>query len=164
MNLFDIAADYRQMAQKLTDLDLPDEVIRDTLEGESGALTVKATNVGFVVRNLEALAASIKDAEAQMAARRKAVENRAKSLKSYLLSGMNFAGIQKIESPHFVISIKKNPPAVDVFEPELVPLIYLRQPPPPPPEIDKKAIAEALKSGQDVPGCELTQGERLDIR
>lgn len=164
LTLFDVAAEYRQMAEALADLDLDEQTIIDTLDAESGALVEKGTNVGFVIRNLEANAAAIKEAEQQMAARRKALENRAARLRRYLLDGMRLAGIQRIDSPYFAIKIAKNPPAVDVFQPELVPDTFRVQPEPPPPTIDKKAIAAALKAGQDVPGCVLTQGERVDIR
>jgi len=37
-------------------------------------------------------------------------------------------------------------------------------PEPPPPAPDKKAIAAALKAGQEVPGCRLTHGMRLEIK
>ena len=54
--------------------------------------------------------------------------------------------------------------AVDVFEPGLVPADYMKDPPPPPPEIDRKLVMQALKEGFDVPGCRLTQGERVEIK
>jgi hypothetical protein len=37
------------------------------------------------------------------------------------------------------------------------------QAPPPPPVPSKTAIADALKNGEDVPGCRLVQGVRLQI-
>lgn len=162
--LYEIAANYRDMAAKLADLDLPDEVIRDTLEGESGALVEKGQNVAFVCRNLEASAAAIKEAEAQMAARRKALENRAARLRAYLLDSMTLAGIEKIDSPYFTIAVRKNPPAVEVFDAAQVPADYFTNPPPPPPAIDKKAVMTALKEGVDVPGCRIKQGQRVDIK
>jgi hypothetical protein len=53
---------------------------------------------------------------------------------------------------------------VEVYEPGLIPASFLRQPEPPPPSPDKKALAEALKRGEDIPGVRLTHGTRLDIR
>lgn len=164
LTLYEIAAQYRDMATKLADLDLDDQTIADTLEGESGALVEKGQNVAFVVRNLEASAEAIKAAEAAMAARRKAMENRAARLRTYLLDGMRMAGIQQIDSPYFAISIRKNPPSVDVFDAGQVPADYMKSPPPPPPAPDKKLIAQALKDGADVPGCRLVQGERVEIK
>jgi len=162
--LYEIAAEYRDAATKLADLDLDAQTIADTLEGLSGDLETKAQNVAFFVRNLEATAAAIKQAEADMAARRKAMENRADGLKRYIFESMTVAGIEKIECPHFRLAIKNNPAAVDVFEPGLVPASFMRTPEPPPPAPDKTAIKEALKAGQDVPGARLTSGQRLEIK
>lgn len=162
--LYEIAADYRDMAARLADLDLPDDVVADTLEAEGGELQVKASNVGFVCRNLEASAAAIKDAEAQMAARRKALENRAARLRAYLLDSMTLAGVDKIESPYFAIAIRKNPPSLEVLDEAQVPTGYFTSPPPPPPALDRKLILTALKEGVDVPGCRIKQSRRVDIK
>ena len=162
--LYEIAAEYRDAATKLAELDLDAQTIADTLEGLSGDLETKAQNVAFFVRNLEATAAAIKQAEADMSARRKAMENRADSLRRYIFESMTVAGIEKIECPHFRLAIKNNPAAVDVFEPGLVPASFMRTPEPTPPAPDKTAIKEALKAGQDVPGARLTSGQRLEIK
>ena len=164
LTLYEIAAEYRADLEKLAELDLDDQTLTDTLEGMGGELTTKAQSVACFIRNLEATAAQIKDAEAAMAARRKAVENRAARVKDYLLASMMVAGVQKIECPLFRMSVRENPAAVEVFQPELIPAQFMRQPEPPPATPDKAAIKEALKAGQDVPGCKLTQGKRLEIK
>lgn len=162
--LYELAEIYLADLQTLADLDLDDQTVADTLEGLSGDLEVKATNVAAFARNLEATAEAIKDAEGKMAARRKSIERRGEHLRAYLKAQMERTGILKIESPQFVLAIKKNPPAVHVEAPELVPAEFMKAPPPPPPVLDKKAVGEALKAGRDVPGCRLEQGTRLDIR
>lgn len=163
-SLYEIARVYHDQALALQDLDLPPEVIADTLESLSGDLTVKAENVIAMARNMEALAASIKEAEAAMSARRKALENRAARLRDYLLSQLQVAGIQKVESPYFRISVRENPAAVEVFDALQVPAAFMRQPEPPPAAPDKASIKAALSAGQDVPGCKLTRGVRLEVR
>lgn len=162
--LYEIAAEFRTDLDKLSDLDLPPEVVADTLEGMSGELEAKATNIASLVRNLEVTAGAIKDAEAQMAKRRKAIENRIKSIKDYTLSVMVANGIEKIETPYFKVSVAKNPPSVDIYDAVQLPEHFLRCPPPPPPEPDKALIKDALKSGKDVPGCRLTQSLSLRIK
>lgn len=162
--LYELAHDYRTAAERLADLDLDEQTLTDTLEGLSGELEVKATNTAMLIRNIEASAIAIKEAESQMAARRKALENRAARIKDYLLANMMVAGIQKIECPYFKLAVRDNPPAVEVYEPGLIPAAFMTQAPPPPPSIDKAAIKEAIKAGQDVPGCKLTVGKRLEIR
>lgn len=162
--LYVLAQEYRDAAEKLADLDLDPQTIADTLEGMAGDLEVKATNTAMVVRNMQALALQIKEAEAAMAARRKALEARAERLTQYLLANMQHAGIQKIESPYFTLSVKSNPVAVVINEPGLIPAEFMRQPEPPPPAPDKTAIKEALKAGREVPGAHLAQGQRLEIK
>jgi hypothetical protein len=162
--LYELAQEYRADAEKLADMELDEQTLADTLEGLSGELEVKAQNVIMFTRNLEATAAAIKEAEAQMSARRKALENRAAGLRRYVLENMQYAGIQKIECPFFKLSIRDNPAAVDIYEPGLIPAQYMKQPEPPPPSPDKTAIKAAITAGTEVPGAKLTKGTRLEIK
>lgn len=162
--LYDLTNEFRDAAAKLEDLDLDEQTVADTLEGMAGELEAKAVSVAAFARNLEATAGSIKAAEADMAARRKALEKRADSLRAYLLRCMEAAGIKKIESPHFALTVKAKPPSVDVFDAEQLPADYMRQIEPPPPAPDKVLIGKALKDGFDVPGARLVTGNRLEVK
>jgi hypothetical protein len=164
ITLYELSQDYRQALDVLTDPenDLPAEVIADTLEGLQGSLEDKAVNLAKFFRNLEAMAGAIKEAEDRMARRRRAIEGRVKSLKDYLKQNMDACGIQKIESPWFVLAIQKNPAAVDVFDEAAVPaefkedMVSVR--------LDKAGIKRALEAGVSVPGAALTRGTRLSVR
>lgn len=162
--LYILADEYRAAADKLADMDLDAQTIADTLESLSGELEAKCVNVAMFARNLEANAAAIKEAEAAMAARRKAHEARAEGLRRYIQSCMEGCSITKIESPHFALTVKANPASVEIFDAAQVPAEFMRQPEPPPPAPDKAAIKAALKAGQDVPGAKLTQGHRLEVK
>lgn len=162
--LYKLADQYVEAAQRMADLELDEQTVADTLEGLAGEVEVKATNVAMFVRNLEVSAEAIKSAEADMAARRKAIENRAKRIRQYLQEQMARTGITKIECPHFKLSIRSNPPAVVIDAEGQIPEEFMRQAPPPPPAPDKKALADALKSGREVPGCHLESGQRLEIK
>lgn len=164
ISLYQIAAEHRQMVERLMDCQDDAQAVADTISAESYPLEIKAQNVAYAIRNLEATAQAIKDAEKQMADRRRAMENRAQHIRDYLQTCLEIAGVQKVECPHFALSIKNNPPSVDVFEPKLIPAEYMKTPEPPPPVVDKAAIKEAIKSGKEVPGATLVQGKRLDIR
>lgn len=163
--LYEIADLYQQDVAKLQDLDLDPQTVADTLEGMGGDLEAKATNVAMFCRNLESLADQVKQAEAAMAARRKAIEGRADAVRAYLLSNMLRTGITKIESPYFKIAIAKNPPSVVVDDedtlkfvhPEFVKTVTTES-------IDKAAIKEAIKAGQIVEGAHLVQAERVSIK
>lgn len=164
ISLYQLSQEYADTAHKLADLDLDDQTIADTLEGMSGALEAKATNVAMFAKNLEVMAEAIKQAEYEMAARRKAMENRTKSLREYLKANMLLAGISKIECPYFKMTIRDNPAAVVIDAESLIPADYMRQAEPPPPAPDKKLIAQAIKDGYEVPGCHLETSVRLEIK
>lgn len=164
LSLYVIAAEHRQMVERLMETQDDAATIKDTIEAESYPLEVKAQNVAYAIKNLEATAEAIKAAEKEMAKRRKAIENRATNIKTYLQTCMEVAGVSKIDCPHFALSIRNNPASVDIYEEKLIPAEYMKQPEPPPPAPDKKAIAEALKAGKEVPGAMLAQSKRLDIR
>lgn len=162
--LYVLAQEFREAAAQLAELDLDQQTVFDTLDGLSGDLEAKAINVAMVARNMEATAAQIKEAELAMAARRKAMESRSEGLKRYLLCVMQETGILKIECPHFKISVKDNPPTVEVFEACMVPAEFMAPPPPPVSSPDKGAIRAAIKSGREVSGCKLIQHQRLEIK
>lgn len=160
--LYELATQYRADLAKLEDMDLDEQTLADTLDSIGGELEAKAVNVIYFCQNLAATATAIKEAEAKMAARRKALENRADALKKYVFENMKFAGISKIECPHFKLSIRDNPASVEVFDQAQLPADYMREVPatytP-----DKTLIGKALKEGFEVPGAKLVHGQRLNI-
>lgn len=161
--LFILAAEHRALADKLHDTDLDEQTIIDTLEAESGDLVEKGKNVAAVFRNLESDAKQIKEAEQQLAERRKAIEKRAESLKHYLKTNMEIAGIPKIDCPWFVVSVAQNPESVTIDDESLIPRDYFKEIPATY-QLDKALVKSAIKDGYDVPGARLTRGTSLRIK
>lgn len=164
LTLYQIAGQFRELETLTVSDDLPPDVIRDTLEGLTGDLELKATNVAYFTRNLEATADMIDEAAKAMQERAKRLRKRGESVRQYLLYNMQVAGIRKIEAPEFTLAIRTNPPAVVIREDAEIPAEYMVQPEPPPPRPDKKRIGAALKAGVQIDGCWLEQGERLEIK
>ncbi len=164
ITLYDISNDYLQALDCFTDPDndLPQDAVNDTLEGIEGQLQDKAINIAKYLRNLESTAKAIKEAEQQMNTRRKTMENRARWLKDYLKTNMEKAGISRIDSPWFNLSVQRNPEAVEVFDENRIPdkfkeeQFVVR--------VDKNRIKKVLQSGIEVPGACLSQSTRLAIR
>lgn len=140
------------------------QTIADTIEAESYPLEIKAQNVAYAIKTLDANADAIESAAKEMIVRAKALRNRSSHIREYLKTCLEIAGVNNVACPHFALTIRKNPASVDIFEEKLVPSEFMRTPEPPPPSPDKKAIAEALKAGKDVPGAMLAQGTRLEIK
>lgn len=164
LTLFEIAQEYRQITDVLMDAGCDEQTLIDTLEGERWPLELKAQNYGFVIGNLKASSGAIREAAQKMLERADAIDRRADHLTERLKTGMEIAGITKLECPHFQISIRKNPPSVDVWDERQVPEKYWVQPPPPAKKIDKKAIKADLDAGADVPGAKKVQGTRIEIK
>ncbi|MDD5580517.1 MAG: siphovirus Gp157 family protein [Methylobacter sp.] len=164
LSLYDLSSHYLSALDALTDpeMDLPAEVINDTLEALTDEIEDKAVNVAKFLRNMETTTQAIKEAEAAMAKRRKTLENRINWMKAYLKDNMERTGITKVECPYFKLSLQVNPPAVAILDEAAIPAEFKE------PilswKIDKMAIKEAIKHGDVVPGADLVNGNRLVIK
>jgi len=158
-----IAAEYRSAAEALADLDLDAATIADTLESIGGELEAKAQSVAFVVRHLEANAATMQAWAATAAARAKAEQSRADYLREYLSNTIQACGIVKISGPGVALSFRASH-AVVIDEPALIPRQYMRQADPPPPAPDKLALMAAMKLGELVAGAHIETRQSLQIK
>jgi hypothetical protein len=164
--LFKLTDQYRGLLA-LDAEEVPEQVLRDTLEALTGDIQEKSANVAAYMRNLESAADAIDEAAQQMRLRAQKVRLRAESIKSYLLHNMRACEISRIESPYFTLAVRKNPPSVAVFDERAVPEVFKSYPAPaaaPEQRIDRKAVADALKAGWSVPGCKLEYGYRLEVK
>lgn len=162
-SLYTMAEEYRQAAERLNDLDLDEQTIADTLEGMEGSIEDKAKNVAFWIKNTEATAAAIKEARQAMAEREKSLLNRADRCRQYLLDCLNMVGKKKVETPFFVISIRKNPKSVVLDDASLLPVEYQRVIPEHR-EPDKGLIKDAILAGTLVMGAHLERTQSLSIK
>lgn len=162
MRLFEYTAQYKQALITLDDLELPDDVVADTLEALRGDITEKGKNVAMYIRNMEADIHGVKEVRRGFDVRLKAMENRVKSLKDYLLNNMQAAEITEISCPLFVIKPRKNPPAVLITDEIVLASKYKKKHMEI--KIDKTKIKNDIKDGKTVGGAELTQSWRLDIK
>ena len=166
MTLFEVTAEYNHALNDLYDLEQRGEIdsqtFLDTMQSLEGGLVDKAKRVGAYIRNTKAMAQQIKDAESDMAKRRKSLESHAKGLEDYLLSNMIESGISEINSPWFDLKIKKTPASIKIAEntklPEEFLIVRTTEAP------DKTALKAALKGGQNINGVSLVAGQRLEIK
>ena len=162
--LYTIASEYQAGLSALADLDLDPQTVADTLEGMQGELQDKLRAVIAYALGMGADAEAQAAAAKRMADRAKATAARADGLLDYARTMMQATGVGEVATDEWAAKLAKKPPSVNVIDAALIPPAYMRQPEPPPPQPDKKAIAEALKTGAQVPGCELVQGFRLAIK
>ena len=162
--LYEIVAEYRDAADRLNDMDLPPEVVADTLESLAGDLEAKAENIAFIIRDLQADAEKIRVDAVRQAVRAKSLTNRAEWLQKWLLDTLVCAEVTKIKGIHFDLSIRDNPPAVVIDDEEKIPYSFYIYPDVPPRYLDKKLLAVELKLGNTEIGAHLERGKRLEIK
>jgi hypothetical protein len=158
--LYKLADQYNQVWEMVTDDDADLQTLQDTLESIECAVEIKAHNAAALVRTLESSADQIDLEIKRLQGRKKALENRADSIKAYIKTQLEAMGLDKVKTPAFTVAIQNNPPSVVVNDPALVPAAFqiVKY------DLDKKAISAALKAGEQVPGCELAIGKSLRIR
>lgn len=162
MALYELSEGYLNVLN-LIDEENPDSDIMNALTVIEGAIEVKAGNIANLIKSLESEAEVIKAEEKRLAQRRKSRENAADNVKQYLKMAMEQMGLDKIKTPTRTISIQLNPPAVQIANEDEIPGKFLTLVPEHY-EVNKKLIAEALKAGEEVKGCELSRGRSLRIR
>ena len=165
--LYELTNQYLELAEKLSGLDLDAQTIQDTIEGSGivDSLQDKAQGIEFIAREAVNYNTLIDMEIDRLKALKADREKVAAGLHKYLLENMERAGISKINCPLFSISIRKNPPAVEL-DPLCLPAEYWTTPDPRPPvpQPNKAAIKAALMAGVDVLGARMVQGQRLEIR
>jgi hypothetical protein len=160
MKLYEISALYDKALNAFSEMDIDEQTIHDTLEGIIGTFEEKAISVCSYIKNLEAEMKAMREYEISMQARRKVIENNVNKLKKYVKSQMDNLSIGKIHGTEFDIVVKRNPPAVHIIDENKIPEEYfvLKK------EVDKSAIKEDLSRDLIIPGVELKQEERLEIK
>lgn len=161
---FELAAQYRQLADMLAERHDDPQLVADTLESLSGPLDERLENLAKMVRNIETAAAGVTQTIANLENRHAALERAAQRGRSLILELMRTSGRERATTALFSIAVKKNPPVVIVDSPTQLPADYLTYHEAPAPTPNKKAIAAALKAGMAVPGVHSEQGVRLEIQ
>lgn len=101
------------------------------------------------------MAEAIKARETDLGERRGRYTRRADAMKTLIKGLMDVAGTDKLVLPEATISITKARETVSIIDADALPQGFfatVRQP-------DKKAIGDALKAGEAIPGAALSFGE-----
>jgi chromosome segregation ATPase len=162
LELYKVSSDLKQALDELESLDLPEEAIKDTLEGLTGTLEQKAIDIVAYANNLEAEAKAVKEAKQELSDRQSILEHKAKQLKKSLANILHDCKLKRVHSELYDIHVQLNPPKLNVINEALVPDEYytekvIR-------ELDTTKVKSALLTNKLVPGCEITRSLGLRIR
>lgn len=161
--LYILSAEYREAAEKLTDLELDEQTLTDTLESLSGELDAKVENIAKLIRELEGDEQKASTEAKRIQERMEHFAKRKERLSTYLKDSLIHACRLKIEMPCFTVSVRKNAPAVVIDDEKVLPAPYWVAPVPTP-RPDKKRIAQEIKGGLSVPGARLVASQSLQIK
>ena len=159
--LYELNNIYLNIIDLIEDGAEPD-VVDSVLLNINEELEHRADSYAIVIKNLEAKAGMIKAEEKRLSDRRRSIENNIKNMKSRLEESMILQDKKKFKTDKFSFGIQKNPMSVKIIDEnsisedykEIVETV----------KVDKKAILEAYKQGQEIKGVEVNQTESLRIR
>lgn len=163
MKLYDLTHNYQNLLELLDNEDIPQDEITKALNGLEEEFDLKAENIAKLLKSMEADTKGLKDEEKRLSNRRKALENRCISLKTYLSDSMKAIGKDKIKGDIFTLSFGKCPPSVNVTDADAFKCwgyYWIPQEP----TINKTKLLEDLKNGKEIPGAELQQKSSLRIK
>jgi hypothetical protein len=161
--LYALSEKYIQLVDLLEDPEVDSDAIEAELDQISGAIAQKAEAIAGLIRWYEGLADLRRFESKRMADSVVSFQRQADRLRAYVLRHMQAAGMQRVDTSRFTLSVRQNPPRVEVLEELLVPSEFQRQKLII--DVDKRKILEHTRlTGEIVPGTEIVRGERLDIR
>jgi hypothetical protein len=138
-----------------------DDLLLDTIEGETGLF--EAIDKLLLSIHLDAGAAKgIQKAMSDLDLRAGRLEKRAETARALIEQAMMLAELDKIERPTATLSLVRRAAKVEITEEAEIPAEFWKAGDP---KLDKKALGQALKDGQAVPGAALSnQAPSLTIR
>ena len=162
VSLYDLSHGF----DAIMDLALDDTMDLDELEAGlqqiEADVAVKVSNGIGLIRSLENYADGMKAEADRLTVRRRAIENRVKSIKEWYQQNLEALGKDKVQTERGTMSIRQNPPRMIITDSSKIPAAFLDVIPEHT-EISNDRLKDALKKG-DVPGACLERRRSLQIR
>lgn len=156
--LYAITEQFKELAAlaETADEDLA-VALRDTMEAIEGEFQEKGKAIAMVTLNIDGDLEAIQSQIDRLTERKRVITNRKESLKEYLRTNMDAAGITKISHPLFTITCGKGRSVVVIDDEKSIPDEFVNVKVTSAP--DKAMIAKAIKDGQEVPGAHTEIGK-----
>jgi len=138
-----------------------DDAIEDAIEGETN---LKEACVAALKRlsDIDAMLAALKTQADNLKARASRLDSQAETIRGALSAALAAGELRKLELPAATVSLRPTPPKVIVTDEAEIPgRFFVRADP----RLDRKALLDALKAQETVPGAALGNGgETVSIR
>lgn len=139
------------------DMETGEILDQEALQALELAFDEKVEGIALWIKNLLAEAKAIKEEKDNLAARQKACENKAESLKNYLAFAL--CG-EKFKTPKVSISFRRSE-SVQVDDVTKLDDDYLKYAAP---TVDKTKVKQALKAGIELQGVQLVTNQNIQIK
>lgn len=143
----------------LTDVD--PQTLKDTADAIVMSRNDKLDGLAYVIegdeKEIDWLKAKIQDLQKELKARK----NHEASLKEYLVTALDDAGLKKMQTENHMLKTRKQPASVDVIDESKVPAQYIIHKDET--RVDKKKLRDILKEN-NVPGVRLKQKKGVIIK
>ena len=165
LHLYEIVDNYQRLMQVIDDTGASPEDFQLTLANITDQLDRKVENIAKFCLSLESSAEAVKQEESRLQARRTSMERKVGWLKEYLLAEMLAVGSEQVKRDTVTVSVRTNPPSVEVYNPEAVHQDF-RHVIPETWQVDKKRIMEHFKAtGEILDGVNIvTDKKRVEIK
>lgn len=132
-----------------------DDIARaDAIEGETSLKEAIVQGIARIAE-LEAMETGAETMLANLKARCARLATQKENLRTSLAVALEIAGEKKVETALGTISLKNVPPKCEITDESSIPAKFWK---PQEPRLDKKAVLDALKAKEDVPGAVLGNG------
>jgi hypothetical protein len=123
----------------------------------------KRDRVAQFLAHLESLEELSKAEEIRLAKRRETLKVKRERLEWYIVNTLRSLNLRKLEGNTSTLKLVRNPDSVVITDFDAIPDEFLVRHLPPAPTADKRAIREAIRAGEVVPGADLRPGaDRLE--
>lgn len=161
--LYDLGDAFNGVMDMMLDETMDLTVLEACLQSIEADIAVKCENGIGLIRSLENLRDGMKTEAQRLTERQRVIDNRIHSIKEWYQRNLDAMGKSKVETLRGTMAVQNNPPALKVTDEDQIPLCYLDLIPARY-EVNKDAVKNALKAGEEVPGAHLEQGRSLRIR
>lgn len=157
MNLYELTEQY----ETLLEMALEDQSgainYEEMILGMEGKISDKLDGCCKVLGTLKAQEEALSKEILRLNVRKNTIASNARRLRESVKSTMIRLDMVNHKSPMFTISVTKPRERIEITDLDAVPFEFKALPAP---VVDKKAVFEALKAGQEIKGVRIIEGEK----
>lgn len=161
--LYELSSGFNALVELIEDETMDADELEQGLQQIEGSLQEKCYNGIGLIKSLESQRDGLKAESKRLTDRAKMLDERIKRIKAWYQVNLESMGKDKVATDRGTMSLRKNPPALVVYDEGKIPAAYYDVIPVHY-ELAKDRLKKALADGKEVIGARLTQGKSLQIR